>query len=213
VTLNREKFSGRTSAFGLPMRPLSDIKSDINRCLASASRQREKLARPTTGVYNLKRLRSNLAHAMLVDVIFQPVLVKPKKASKSKLIDNPIWDLAPKGAYYKAKRLCSLLQPIVTHGSKAPIGQDLVRLAINIWRMSKRHFDGLIRQIRSKIVKSASRPEALVRIGALTNNPVLSDRVFWYTRYQQKHPKGVDAAKLLSTNVEIVRRTLRLGLK
>jgi len=199
--------SGRDSAFGVPMCPPARIRQDVRNVFTRCAAERRLLARPTTREYPLKRLRSDLAHALCLDVIFQPVL-KPSpnfRGKAKKLFSNPVWDHAPDGAYYKAKRLCSVLQPLVTHGFRAKIEHELERLAINVWRMSKRHFDGLIRRIRAKLVVASKSPEAVEDFVILTTNPVLRDRVFWFTRDQRKGSKnpGVDAC-LLSQKLGLV---------
>lgn len=208
MTLNRHFMSGRDSAFGVPMCPPAQIRKDLRNVFTRCAAELRLLARPTTREFPLKKLRSNLAHALQCDVIFQPVLKTSSYRGKAKNISpNPVWDSAPCGAFYKAKRLCSLLQPLVTHGFRANIEHELERLAINIWRMPKRHFDGLLRRIRSKIVLASKSPEAVQGFVTLSTNPILSkDRVFWFTRDQRKGSKnpGVDSG-LLSQKLGLVR--------
>jgi len=221
---------GRTHIFGLPMKSSADIRQNIIGVLQHASRKKRKLARPTTEEFPLKRLRSNLAHAMACDVIFQPVAGVFKKKNKSepaKFTNNPIWDMAPNGAYYKAKKLCSLLQPVVTHGCMS-IVSDLTRLAINIWRMPRKAFDGLLRKIRSKIVSFSKRtppvwgfskrkdkfPDAVQTLSSLSTNPILMNSVYWFTRNQKKKGETRSIRALLgSTSVERVRFGLYLRYK
>jgi len=197
--------------FGLLNKPTSDLGEEIRVHLNRCASKRRKLVRPTTEEFPLKRLRSNLAHIMAVDVIFQPVGFD--KAGKYQ--HNPIWDMAPNGAYYKAKRLCSLLHVIVTSGVHAPIVHDCVRLAINIWRMTKKSFDGLCRRIRSKIVKAPralcnrKSPDALERFRTLSTNPILSDGVYWYTGYQQRKGDGDPTVQALLASHKLGK--VRLG--
>lgn len=192
------------------MCPASHIRKNVASVFQQCAVRRRLLAKPATGNidFPLKRLRSNLAHALLLDVAFQPVLAKSPnfKGKAKKLFANPVWDHAPDGAFYKAKRLCSLLQPLVTHGYNAKVEHELERLAINIWRMSKRHFDGLLRRIRSKIVLSSKSPEAVQGFVALSTNPILTNRVYWFSRDQRMCAKRADVdACLLSTKVGLVR--------
>jgi hypothetical protein len=130
---------------------------------------------------------------MSCGVVFQRIagVFRDRKSKKQEFQNNPVWDMAPNGAYYKAKRLCSLLHACVSNGNP-PIERDLTRLAINIWRMSKRAFDGLCRRVRSKIVRyraavenSEISPDAVLGFVALSTNPILTNRVNWYSRYQE----------------------------
>nr|WNA22216.1 MAG: hypothetical protein [Plasmopara viticola lesion associated narnavirus 6] len=124
---------------------------------------------------------------MAIDVIFSPRLISSYRNCKypnsrlpvHKVWDiSPVWKCAPRGAEIKANKLCSLLHTIVTDGWKANIVHDLVRLAINVWQMPMRHFNGLCRRILSRIHKSTSslrgqdHPDPAVCFSALTANPV-----------------------------------------
>jgi len=217
---------GRTSAFGLINKPtyeltkqLRNVFSDIrhHRCLADNS---------ATRVYPVKRLRNNLISAMHVDVATQPVaaVVRHKepntlrrgKHAKQTIVWNPIWDVAPKGAFYKSRKVCSLITDIVMNGSKANIAHLVGRLAINIWRMSKRHFNGLVKSIRARIAQSVESdkirksPEALKRIEALIKNPYPQQvRGKRFSRNRICQHKAEFAALRLSTQVESVRESLK----
>jgi hypothetical protein len=191
--LKARQHVGRTHTFGLPVRAASDIRKDIENVLQHSASKRRKQARPVLEQFPVKRLRSNLADAMCCSVVFQRIagVFRDRKSKKQEFQNNPIWDLAPSGAYYKAKRLCSLLHACVSNG-KPPIERELTRLAINIWRMSKRAFDGLCRRVRSKIARyrlavdnSEISPDAVLGFVALSTNPVLRNGVNWYSRYQE----------------------------
>lgn len=215
---------GRTHIFGLPTRPTPQIGEDLRKHLHRCMREVRKLEYPTTSSFPMKKLRSKLLNIMSCDVAFQPAAgyFRPKGEKVKRFTNNPIWDMAPRGAFYKARRLCSLLQPIVTHGWKNPaIVRDLVRLSINIWRMPKRAFDGLCRRIRvelgnpPKVEKSNSkRPDALERFRTLSNNPIISDRVYWYTGYQRREVGEPPWQRLVaSKKLELVRTGLYLRYK
>jgi len=217
---NSRTSHGRTMAFGLLDRSTVDVRESIKHALDKCRRQKRRLAKPVVGKteFPLKRLRSNLAHAMSLDVIFQPTVGFYPEVKRPKLKNfgnNPVWDNAPSGAYYKARRLCSLLQPIVTHGYDANIVPDLVRLSINVWRMSKRHFDGLLHRIAARIAAHAKRaflpnksPEAEEGFVALSSNPVLRNRVHWYSRCQIHYLTGRNVALRLSKKLELVQKAL-----
>jgi hypothetical protein len=215
--------SSKAAAFGIPSVPLVDLRKGIKHALLRARQEVSRAQRPTIGAFPMKRLRSNLAHAMSLDVVFQPVVRRPAKGSANDGIkpieNNPIWDIAPDGAYYKAKRFCSLLNIIVTHGHRARILHDLERLAINIWRMPLQAFNGLIKSIRCKIGGAARhsdqrrRPEALEPFGRLTKRPVGNpDRVYVYQPRKIRW-KSEFSQLWLSTNVELVRLAHKLDRK
>jgi hypothetical protein len=151
---------------------------------------------------------------MCLDVVYQKVGFYDDIENFPYGKANPIWDLAPKCAYYKAKKFCSLLNTLATEGFRAPILHDVERLSINIWRMTKKSYDSLLRLIRSKIVKAAEQPsfrrspEAAERWGTLTANPICNpNRVYWYPARKM----GGDSQfrrMCLSTDVELVRHAL-----
>jgi hypothetical protein len=126
-----------------------------------------------------------MAHALSLDVLFQPIGWTKAQTGLAYYKPNPIWDVAPNGAYYRARRARSLLLPIVTGGYRAHISHDLERLAINIWRMPRKAFDGLCHRILARIARSAKAdklqksPEATERWRSLTVNPLFTERVMW----------------------------------
>jgi hypothetical protein len=136
-------------------------------------------------VFPEKRLRSRLAHALQLDVLFQPIGWTKAQTGLKVYKPNPIWDVAPKGAYYRARKARSLLLPVVTGGFRAHISHDLERLAINIWHMPRKAFDGLCHRITARIAASAKAdkqqksPEATERWRSLTVNPLFTERVLW----------------------------------
>jgi len=192
---------------------LSDIKHQ--RCLSERSSLR---------VFPLKRLRKNLISAMDLDIVFQPVAAvhrfkEPKlmqgKLAKQTVVWNPIWDHAPAGAYRKSKRLSALVTDVVTRHCGANISHLLERLSINIWRMSMRHFNGICRAIRAKLVKAAcaadylrKSPEALKRSEALISNPYRKVRVNRAARARTCRHAGY-AAMRLSDDIGLVRESLK----
>jgi len=209
---------GRTTAFGLFDRPKRDLVRDLNKALQQCTLEKRKVSNTPYRKFPIKRLRSNLLHAMSCDVVFQPVAGLFDKEKKSRFCSNPVWDVAPNGAYYKAKRLCSLSHGIVMNGSNANIVQDLVRLSINIWTMPKRHFDGLCRRIKAKIAcyigsnTPVKSPEATERLSALTVNPdSVGER--WFARNHDKRHLGVDAGLRLSKKLECAQEALWLSHK
>jgi len=124
-------------------------------------------------------------------VLYQPIGWTKAQTGLKWYKPNPIWDVAPKGAYYRARRVRSLLLPIVTGGHRAHISHDLERLAINIWSMPVTAFDGLCHRILARIARSAKAdklrksPEATVRWRSLTVNPLFTERVLW-SNYNHK---------------------------
>jgi len=168
--------------FGRTSQQLTDgVKKVLDLCRCEAS----KVDRNPFRVFPEKRLRSRLANTLALDVLFQPIGWTKAKTGQKFYKNNPIWDVAPRGAYYRARRVRSLLLPIVTSGFRANIAHDLGRLAIHIWHMPRTAFDGLIRQIYAKIASSAradkikKSPEATERWRSLTVNPLFTERVLW----------------------------------
>lgn len=176
--------------------------------------------------YPLKSLRNKLIDAMALNTATQPAAavfrhVEPNtlrhgKHAKQTVVWNPLWDSAPRGAFYKARRACSLVTDIClqfTGGDN--ILHDLERLTINIWRMPKKHFDGLLRTIRAKMARASREaispvksPEALLRSRPLTSNPSLKRRVYRFTSKRLcRHNVGF-AAQRLTRKIELVRESL-----
>lgn len=214
---------GRTTLFGIPTMPTPQIGENLREHFQKCMRSVRKLEYPTTSVFPLKKLRSQLIHILACDVAFQPSagLFVPKGQKVKTFTNNPIWDMAPRGAFYKARRLCSLSQPLVTHGWKNPaIVHELVRLSINIWRMPKVAFNGLCRKIQAmlgnppKVGAFRKRPDALEHFRMLSKNPVISDCVYWYTGYQR--PVDGDPpwrSMIASSKLGLVRQGLYLRYK
>lgn len=176
----------RTSAFGLLNATNKQVRSDLERVLWSARAHAQRLKRPTTELYPLSRLRRDLAHALRMDVVFYPKVrektVYPRPNSPMTVIDRtPVWKVAKSTDYKKAIKLSSLFTTIVKFGYKAKIVHDLVRLANLVWHLSLKDFSGLCRRILSKISYQLkverSSPDPLERLVALSNNPILRNRV------------------------------------
>lgn len=177
------KRSSRTTTFGLPNgKTTKDITNDVRNALKKCELFKLRLAKPNNRKFEfpLKRLRSDLAKAMCLDVVY---CKRSPGYHERYRKTNPEWG-GMQHSEYKANKVCNMLQPLVTHGFKANVVHDLVRLSINIWRMPKKGFNGLISRILSKIVFSSKSPEAELRFVALSSNPVLNHRVYWFARNQ-----------------------------
>jgi len=176
-----------TGAWGLLNRPEKEVGEHLLKAFEKARASALEQAKPTMRKFPLDRLRKRFANIMAIDVIFSRRLISCYRNSNwpnSRLPVNksweisPVWKCAPNGAERKANKLCTLLHTIVTDGWKANIVHDLVRLAINVWQMPMRHFNGLCRRILSRIHKSTSslrgqdQPDPEVRFSALTSNPI-----------------------------------------
>jgi hypothetical protein len=198
----------------------------VGKVLADIRHERCQAERSASRVFPVKRLRNNLIDAMYLNVATQPVAavkrhsvpntLREGKHAKQTVVWNPVWDNAPRGALFKAKRFCSLVTAIVLNytGLEQNILPLLKRLSIVIWNMSKRHFLGLCRSIRARMAHDplrglilVKRPEALVRTRALTRNPAQCRENRNFVRKGQ-HNAGC-AAMRLSTKVELVRYSLR----
>jgi len=161
------------------------LRDGVVKVLDQCEREAQKVDKCPFRIFPEKRLRSQLAHVLQLDVLFQPIGWTKAKTGLKFYKNNPIWDVAPKGAYYRARKVRSLLLPVVTAGFRANILHDLCRLAINVWRMPKKAFDGLIRRLYARIASSASAdkfkksPEATERWRSLTVNPLFTERVLW----------------------------------
>jgi hypothetical protein len=211
----------RVTAFGLYNKPKALLRESVRDLLAEVRHHRCNAELSATRRLPVKRLRNRLINAMSIHVACQPAQVEDvytkthRDGSKSQVKTvkvNPIWVLAPRGAFYKAKRVCSLVTDIVMYGGNSVIAHDIERLAINIWRMSKGHFDGLCRRIRSKLAKSVETdnfrksPETVKRFEALITNPLkkaFKDEYRFSRNRICPHKKGY-AAMRLSTKVENV---------
>jgi len=166
---------------GTSQQLIGEIKKVLDLCKREALRTDQNPFR----LFPERRLRSRLAHIMQLDVLYQPIGWRKDQTGLKWYKPNPIWDVAPTGAYYRARRVRSLLLPIVTGGYRAHISHDIERLAINIWQLPKAAFDGLCRRILARIAKSAKAdkqqksPEATARWRSLTVNPLFTERVLW----------------------------------
>jgi hypothetical protein len=201
-------------AFGELNRPISDLKSDLSRLRDKCRLAAQRLQGPFAGKNPLDALRHQYGHAMQLDVIFQPIKgwfpvrdergrTHAKSCDIHKHIDhrcscrwrtqafawgrNPVWGRAPGGALDKARRLCSTLNVVVSHGYMCDLTHDLVRLSKMIWIMSRRDFYRLCRRICARIAQAVrvnsplilKSPEPLVRFATLTKNPANPCRVSW----------------------------------
>jgi len=211
------KAGSRTSAFGLLDKPLESLVRGIDKSLKEIRHEQCLAAGAALKGYPLKRLRNSLFTAMSLDTALQPIAAidrkynPDKKAMKNTVIPNPIWEKAPSGAYLKARKVCNLVTQIcLFYTGKTSLLHDLERLAINIWRMSKRHFMGLLKSIRAKLAQGTNcalkrkSPEAR-ELGKLTRNPLSEQqRVFLHTRCKTSQFKHTGcASKRLSTKVDL----------
>lgn len=187
----------RLGAFGVLNRPIQSISGEIDGALLRAHTGLRR-----DGYKPMDRLRRRIATAMSCDVVFYPKgnwVYENTRYPNSRVPVRrvwkvtPVWLTAPKVAVYKANRLASLLNGIALFGYKANIVHDLVRMAINIWSMSRRDFDGLCRRITSRLVnasreeaKSRKSPDPLMPFVRLMSNPVhFTNRENWFTRNQK----------------------------
>jgi hypothetical protein len=220
------KWHGRhASAFGCFSRPVSDLRSDLLRLREKCRKSAQALQGPFTGKDPSDALRHQYAHAMQLDVIFQPVKgwfpihrdsmsthanwcsVKKRRTSSCSCREahqafawqgNPVWGHAHPGALTKARRLCSLLNVVVSHGYLCDLSHDLERIAKMIWHLSVKDFIGLCRRISARIAQFVSKnkllfqksPEPLVRFATLTKNPACISRVCWLRTSRAARKKG-----------------------
>lgn len=206
----RSSSYGRTTLFGFPNKSEKRLVEDLSHALEKC----KDVSRPihTNGELSKrsKSLRSKLANAMTLSVIFQPSAGLYDKVKKDKIVKNPLWDSAPKGAYFKSRKTCQLLTEVAINGVSVEIVSLLKRLSIYIWKMPKRHFIGLCRKIRAKMaqaVKTAASdtksPEALKHFSMLIKNPSYA-RELWFTRNQENCRKyGRYSALRTSTDVDL----------
>jgi len=206
--------------------PTESLVSGIREVLADIRHQQCLAEQSAERVYPLKRLRNNLINAMCLNIATQPVgavhrFSEPKilreggRPVKQVVIPNPVWKEAPRGAFLKSRRFCSLVTDICLGkvGSKQLL-QLLKRLSINIWNVPKRHFFGLCRSIRAVIRSTPERvlylkkSEALVRMRTRTKRPVLMYREFRDSTRLCRHYAEC-AAMRLSYKVGLVTESLR----
>lgn len=227
MTLEGSRAKG---AFGVFNKPLKAVSNELLIALTKAKTESLKLAGPTTREFPLQRLRRRIANILALDVLFsQKMTSVPRKntkwpnsrlPSRSYLDISPVWKTAPQGAFYKANKLSSLLHTIVTDGWKANIVHDLVRLSINVWTMSKRHFDGLCHRILSRIYKGAqalrSSPDPVLRFGALSTNPMCNPHCVYRLPDRRDYVKSQLGVKHLPNSLGLhlmMRRVLKLSTR
>jgi len=167
-------------AFGVCTRSTTDLRSDFENLRSRCRHEADRVHAPHTGKNLFDRLRHLYAHAMQLDVIFQPIKgwlplrgedgkfhsltcprqdlgycrCKSKNALAFAWVSNPVWGKAPPGALYKARALCTLLHLVVTHGHLTDLSHDLARISKVIWTMSQRDFKRLLRRITARIAAS-----------------------------------------------------------
>jgi hypothetical protein len=217
---------GRDAPFGNIQLPKPILKKSVRDLLSEVRHQRCLADKSAERVYPLKSLRSKFLKATSLEVVTQPVgclstkYVDLRKGYKvpdhCKVVRNPLWDTAPRGAFYKAKRLGSLVTDIVTVGEGPHLARKIERLAIKIWSMTKRSFDGLCRSIRASLAQAPGRvhkfrksPESLLRMRTLSNNPSGNRSKKSYTQYNDARRCASCASWRLSTDVEVVRESLK----
>jgi len=204
----------RTSAFGLYDRPLDTLVRDVRKALGAITHERNLVRVNPTRKFPLKRLRNNLCDAMALAVVMQPTAAVKKhtspnvlnngKHAKQTVVWNPVWDMAPRGAYRKARRLCSLFTDLClgydTRNNKT--AHLLERLSIHVWSVSMRHFDGMLRAIRSTLWKTFEKvnspvknPEALALLKQLTNNPLYKREQRWNSHRKCRHIVGYSSMR------------------
>jgi len=215
----------RTSAFGMLSIPTDVLVKNIGEVLADIKHERCLAERSASRVFPAKRLRNNLINAMCLNVATQPVgavkrhlvpnTLNEGRHAKQTVVWNPIWDIAPPGAFLKSRKFCSLVTTIVlNYTGSGGVLQKLKRLAIVIWQMSKRHFMGLCRSIRASMAHNPLRglclvksPEARARTRALTRNPAQCREKRDFARKGQHNAEC--AAMRLSMKMELVRKSLK----
>lgn len=199
----KHKYCGRVSAFGALNVPTQVVKADLERAFNSAYLSKKQKSKE----FPLQRLRSRICDALRLNVIYQPPVGKCVRRIEgtNKFVPeiNPVWKAAPNTAYVKSMKICSLLNQVAYHGCSVNISHLLVRLSINVWTMSMRHFNGLCHKISARISKFLNgtffkqKPEADERFEALTSNPLQSQRVPWYARYQYRSSKIGNISSLM----------------
>jgi len=176
------KWHGRhLGAFGSLNRSDSELRSNLSLLRDKCSAAAQKAKQPFVGKSHHDALRHQYAHAMQLDVIFQPlkgwfpvrdksVRTHSKGCSINRHPDskcsckwntqafawlsNPVWGHAPLGAHSKAQRLCGLLNNVVAHGHLLDLSHDLMRISKMIWKLSQKDFNALCRRITARIAAS-----------------------------------------------------------
>lgn len=144
---------------------------------------------------------------MRLEVATQPAAVK--QPGKQSLQINPIWVVGPRTSFEKSRKVCSLITDICDTNGRSPITRLLTRLSINIWKMSMRHFNGILRAIRARMARSLSeqesqKPETLERLYRLPEIR-LKRRENRMRHIRKCHPCGDGCTSMrLSTKVDLV---------
>jgi len=210
-----------TGAFGLFDRPLPETGERLRKALCKAKELALLQSTPTTRKFPLSALRRHISNILGLDVIFSPRLKEAFKTSsnpKARVSTyktwevSPVWRTAPKGAVKKAMMLSELLHVVATDGWKVSnIVHDLVRLAIIVWQCSMKNFNGLYRQILSKIYKASQSgaqnksPDPLLQFSLLSSNPIAN----YYSVSRFENRKRPKLAKMLG----LTHLPLNLGLR
>lgn len=192
---------GQKSAFSGLTKPRTVFTEDVRAFETLAKGRQPQKYRMVQRDKNLKNLRSRLCDIMELNVIYQPASAgyecmrthRGKTTKRRKIVDNPVWGIAPKGAFYKSKKICSLLNLLACCSTKISlVEKDLYRLSTYVWVMSKRHFDGLLRTIRAKLaLKLNKKPEAMQWTKPLSINPFLRESEKYFTsKYTCRHKTG-----------------------
>jgi hypothetical protein len=200
---------------------------DIQKALGAIAHERVLARQSVTRVLPLKRLRNNLCSAMGVPVVMQPVAAVQKhsqpnalregKHAKQTVVWNPVWDMAPLGAYYKAKKLSSLFTDLALYYTRSSrVAHLLERLSIYVWKMSKRHFNGILRAIRATMWRAFEKaycpvksPEALALVRQLTKNPLYKRVDRWNSHRICRNNSGSCLSMRQSYKLGVVRAAYR----
>jgi len=209
---------GRTSAFGQLNKPLATLRLELRNFFAEVRVKQRISSQTKFGVFPIDSLRGRLTHILELDVCYQKPgnLIRGKPGSpnkwerKSHVVKNPIWDVAPRGAYYKAKRFCSLTRMLASDCLYSPqLARDLERLSIVIWKVSKRHFDALLRRIRAEKARLLKESPEAPKHGMLIGNPLRKEREQRCTQHRACQHKAGFTAMRLSTCVDVVLQALK----
>jgi hypothetical protein len=217
----------RTGPFGMINAPISVLKNGISDLLGEVRHQRCLVDSNPLRAYPVGKLRAQFYKTLVIESCTQPVGCKSENYRQRggprvhelehKYVHNPIWDRAPRGTYYKARRLGSLATDVALYGfnRRSRLPRLLRRLAINVWRLSRKDFDGLCRSIRATMAQSAvsdsyfrKSPETLMHSGVLISNPQLRLSGKWRNPRQKSGCESGCASARLSKRFEVVRTAL-----
>jgi len=206
--------SSRTTAFGVPTRSNAEIRGSLHDAIEMAVRLTHTWpqVKPERRDKLLQKTRTSLVNATSMQVATQPLVVK----KKGKPSMNPIWEnIAPSGAYRKAKRFCGLITDISLflryRKNKEKIHRILYRMTKVIWKISNRDFDGMCRHIRSLLTypfrgkgkNQILSPETPKLFEKLIGNPFITERVKRFTRNRTCQHKAGYTAMRFSYNVVV----------